>query len=92
MARLVATNRSDAPCKLTVDGSGTFRGNFGCDLAVRESRAVLLVNAAFTVESVTIDRAGKSRRHEMKLALSGGETREVVINADDSVEVVPAGK
>ncbi len=92
MAKLLATNRSDGPCKVTVDGSGTFRGSFGCDLAAGESRLVLNVNAPFTVESLTVDRAGKLRRHDMKLTLPGGEPREVVINADDSVEVVPTGK
>ncbi len=91
-ATLKATNKTGGPCKLTLDGAGGFQGHFTSELAAGESNSVLHVSAPFTVESLTVDRAGKSHRHELKLTLTGGETREIVINADDSVEIVPAGK
>jgi hypothetical protein len=91
MATVKATNKG-GPCKLAIAGNGSFRGNFGSDLAAGESRMVMAVSAPFTIESLTVERAGKSRRQDVTLNVGSGEIREVVVNADDSVEVVPAGK
>ncbi|HEY2158788.1 MAG TPA: hypothetical protein VGH33_24365 [Isosphaeraceae bacterium] len=39
-----------------------------------------------------VERAGKLRPQDLDLTIAAGETREVIVNADDSVEVVPTGR
>lgn len=89
---LVCVNRSGSPCKVTVAAAGaSIRGNMSAELSAVESRSSRLVfSGPCTVESVTVEREGKSRRQEFNVTIPKGETYDVQVNPDDKVEVRPS--
>lgn len=79
-------------------GSGrvTLTGHYGStfdravfNMPVGETRYQRRVSGPYVIEAVTVERDGKTHRQELNVTVSGGEARQITINADDSVEVGP---
>lgn len=91
-ARLVTVavdNRTGGPCKLTIAASGPgTHMDLSWDLAAGESRMIQKVAGPLTIETIAVDRGGTSRRREIKVTVTAGQTGKVRLDADGSVEVV----
>jgi hypothetical protein len=85
----VCVNESGGPCRVTVKGGHGSR-NLSFELAAGPSRATTAVAGPYTVEAVTVERAGGSRRRELNQVVPAGERREFRVRADDEVVAVPA--
>jgi hypothetical protein len=90
MVTFVCVNQAGGPCKVRVTGhAGNTSADMSAQLAAAPSRAPnLLTSGPFTVEAITVERGGKSRRQALNVTVPGGQTREVRVNADDGVELV----
>jgi hypothetical protein len=90
---LVYVNTSGGPCKVTVaGGQGSNRRSISANLPAAESRQAMVVPGPYTIKTVTVERDGKARQQEMNVTIAGGQTHEVRVNADDTVEVVAISK
>jgi hypothetical protein len=86
-----AVNRSGGPVKVTLQG--TFPGGnstLSMEMSDEQSRSSLKVTGPFTVESITVERGGTSRLQEVKATVPAGESREIRVNGDGSVELAAA--
>jgi hypothetical protein len=93
MLEFVYVNNSGSPCKVTVVGGyGRTRDSMSAELAVSPARSSTMASGPYTIEAVLVERAGTSRRHEMNVTVPAGERREIRVNPDDGVEVIPATK
>jgi hypothetical protein len=89
MVTIVCVKAAGGPCKVTVTGGhGNSHGDLTANLQEGEGRSMMMVSGPYTIESVTVERAGVTKRHELKITIPGGETREVRVREDDSVAVV----
>ena len=44
-------------------------------------------DAYYTIQTVTVQRVGNSKWHDLKIVIPGGETREVRVRVSESVNV-----
>jgi hypothetical protein len=77
-------------------GRMTMTGHYGntFDRAVfnmppGEGRYLRRVPGPYVLDTVTVERDGKTHRQELKLTIPAGESRQITANADDTVEVGP---
>jgi hypothetical protein len=84
--------RSGGPCGVEIRGTGGGASNVAsASLGAGEARSIpLRFPAPYTIEAVTVTRNGSVQRRDMKVTLAGGRRYELLINADDTVAVVPA--
>ncbi len=55
-----------------------------------EARSALQrVAGPWTIDSITVERGGKTHRQDLNLTIPGGQKREIWVNADDTVELRP---
>jgi hypothetical protein len=93
LVTFIGVNKSSRSCKVTVTGGGdNFHSNISADVPAGQSRNLSSVNGPFTIQAVTVERDGKSRRHDLKVPVAAGEKKEIRVNEDDTIEVAPAGK
>jgi hypothetical protein len=87
---LVIVKSAGGPCMVTVTGShGDSRPSWTARLQAGDDQSLLMIPGPYSIDAVTVERAGKTRRHELKITIPGGETREVRVNEDDTVVVAP---
>jgi hypothetical protein len=77
-------------------GRVTLTGHYGStfdraffNLLAGETQYQRRVTGPYVIETVTVERDGKSHRQELNVTIPGGEGRRITINADDTVEVGP---
>ena len=88
MVNLVCAKSAGGPCKVTlVGGHGDAHGNMTANLQSGEDQSMMMISGPYTIESVTVERSGKTRQNDLKITIPGGETREIRVNEDDSVTV-----
>jgi hypothetical protein len=85
---IVVVKSAGGPCKVTVTGGhGDSHGDLTANLQEGEGRSMMMISGPYTIETVTVERAGNTKRHDLKITVPGGETREVRVREDDSVDV-----
>ena len=68
-------------------GSGLDRVVF--KMPAGETRYQRRVSGPYVIENVTVERDGRTHRQELNVTVPGGESRQITVNADDTVEVGP---
>jgi hypothetical protein len=89
MATLQCVIAGGGPCTVKVEGqSGSTLNRFTFNLNGVSKSLTQHAEAPLTLEAVTIERGGKTHTQEVKITISAGQSREIKVNADDSVEIV----
>jgi hypothetical protein len=92
-AKLVALRcllAGGGPCSVTIvghSGETLSRLTFNLSAAGTPSGSQS-VAGPFTIDTVNVERGGKTHRQEFNVTILGGQTREVRVNPDDTVELV----
>jgi hypothetical protein len=93
MVTLVCVNKSGRACRVTVAGGfGSLRGRTSAELPAGETPSSMMISGPYTIETITVERDGKSHRQDMNFTLSVGLKYDVRVSADDTVEVIPKTK
>jgi hypothetical protein len=88
MVTLMVVKSAGGSGRVTLTGhyGGTFdRAIF--NMPAGEMQYQRRVPGPYVIESVTVERDGKTHRQEMNVAVPGGEGRRITVNADDTAEV-----
>jgi hypothetical protein len=78
------------PCTVTMTGrySSTLDRSTFNKVAAGEART-RRVPGPYTLQTITVERGGKTHKQDLNVTIPGGQTREIWVNADDTVEVRP---
>ena len=78
------------PCSVRVTGHhGEALDRLTFNMAGETRSAFQRVAGPLAIDSITIERGGKTHRQELNLTIPGGQKREILVNADDTVELRP---
>ena len=91
LVTLAIINSAGEPCTVSMTGhyGNTLDRATFTKLSPSETRS-RGVPGPYTLDTVTVERGGKSHRQELNVTIPGGESRQLTVNADDTVEVGPA--
>ncbi|HEY1379367.1 MAG TPA: hypothetical protein VGF55_21365 [Gemmataceae bacterium] len=89
---LVVVNRTGRPCKVTAaGGSPGGRNRMYFNLAAGEDRPASRVSGPFTVESVTVEQDGQTRKLAPNTVVPAGRTCEITVGPGDRLDCAVSG-
>jgi hypothetical protein len=89
MATLQCVIAGGGPCTVKVEGrTGSGLARFTYNLSGVSKSLTQHAEAPLELDAITVERDGKTHKQELTVAISAGQSREIRINADDSIEVV----
>jgi hypothetical protein len=92
IAAVTILKRSGGPCGVEILGTvGSASNLASASLAAGAARSIpLQFPAPYTIEAVTVMRAGAQQRWDVKMTLAGGRRYEILVNPDDTIALLPA--